>query len=941
MAATPTPDQVKIQRHSDLLRYAYLGVDGQYYSINEKGDRIVVALGTPLPDGGKVAALAPEYQELADKTAGMLMTLTSSMTALSPEEKGLLQQYFAFNGEMDKFAGEQLQSLKGVLGKVSKSAGIDSMMPENPLQWMIDAQHTATDVAANVKALAKLTVAPFYDLFGAGSNLYDQLAANEISQENAIAIASAYASARQSAAEERSHATPLNYAIGVATSTSGWTAMVDKAVDGVMWVASPVMKFLAGLVASLLDFVYPPAAQAVRGWINAPIARENNSFVENYEKNSRGHDNNRVAEAMATMPKIGGIATDNLKTLATGGTVVTRDRTTVVFKPANEAQPTPTIAKPTDGKLIATPPTPAAAAKQNEAHPMQSKTAVLLNVANTTKFDRVVETFTGMKPNHTALTAAVLGVGGVTAAFTGKALVGGAIEGTQRRLVHAPEARAEAAAKKLVTLEKNVAKLEAKQVAGPSKKSWFFWDASPETIAARQAKIDADLAAAEAKVAKTTATLDHHVASAEARAGSDFHDVKPSAPGVEPSHTPGVLTKNAAEPLNWMNPLNWTRIAARRVSGGVTGIVEFGSHQAMKLGRAVGVMSPIAPAVVTPPPLPVTPPAPAPVAPPAPAPAPPEPLEPVRAGRITKLGIGAGIGQVVIVPLAQAATVALNDGTKGEVATAFGKGLAEVAVPGVTSGFKTFTESNANQNGVDRWLNGLSTATGSTFTVSSGAALAATAGVVTAPADAVLIPTAAASGLANLGVGVVHDVTYWTGASKQGGLVTGLGSMASDLAHSKQVNRLSDWATGNNVRVEKQLLIRDLDAEKLKSLDTDHDGHVWAQEVRDFLIKEGVSPAEVNSANAKQLVDKLEAKLKTPTVSANSVITDPGIAAAITASANVAKAANAAKTTATAAATPMLASNVKLGAVVEGKPTATNSDTTLPYKAAAAAPALA
>ena len=345
-------------------------------------------------------------------------------------------------------------------------------------------------------------------------------------------------------------------------------------------------------------------------------------------------------------------------------------------------------------------------------------------------------------------------------------------------------------------------------------------------------------------------------------------------------------------------------------------------------GTANGVTPPTSSVVVEAPvaaPLPVEP---APMVKPvvvAPVSAAPRPVK-ISGG---KLAGGAAIAFVG--PAVQATTVLLNDGSKLEAAKVFGTGLADVALPGVTNGFKNITENNDHQNGWDQWLNGASTATAGTMTgalaVAGGTALAApVTGGTSLVGTAGSLTVSGVAGVSCLAVGVVHDVTYWTGLSKQGGLLTGLGDMVSNVVHSKAVKRADDWLNDMDAKVEHKMKTI---GQKGQSLDTDKDGHVSAQEVRDYLIQAGVNPDQVNSMNAPDLVNTLRDVLyppKAPKVSSASVVTDPGLAEAIAAST-----VNGAKTNAKAAGTQMAASNVKMGAVVSGsKFIPTSSDAVLP-----------
>jgi hypothetical protein len=52
--------------------------------------------------------------------------------------------------------------------------------------------------------------------------------------------------------------------------------------------------------------------------------------------------------------------------------------------------------------------------------------------------------------------------------------------------------------------------------------------------------------------------------------------------------------------------------------------------------------------------------------------------------------------------------------------------------------------------------------------------------------------TAAAAGAVNLAAGLAHDITYATGLSKQGGVVTGVVDTVKEFAHSKLLDKRTE-----------------------------------------------------------------------------------------------------------------------------------------------------
>ncbi len=246
---------------------------------------------------------------------------------------------------------------------------------------------------------------------------------------------------------------------------------------------------------------------------------------------------------------------------------------------------------------------------------------------------------------------------------------------------------------------------------------------------------------------------------------------------------------------------------------------------------------------------------------------PPEPLvEPPKGSLPKKIGIGGSVAQLALGGVFEAGLSAANDGKAGDVTKAGLHGLANGVLPGITEGFSNITQNNKHQNWIDQTLNAGTTATQgvavSALAVAGGATVAApvTGGTSLAVAAGSMV-VAGVSGLANLGIGVVHDVTYVTGASKQGGLITGLVGMASQLADSKAAHRASDWFMGNDAKVQQKLAAIGIKPNQSAVADENKDGILSTQEVRDYLIKHRVAAEHVNSLPAKELADTFAAVL--------------------------------------------------------------------------------
>lgn len=241
---------------------------------------------------------------------------------------------------------------------------------------------------------------------------------------------------------------------------------------------------------------------------------------------------------------------------------------------------------------------------------------------------------------------------------------------------------------------------------------------------------------------------------------------------------------------------------------------------------------------------------------------PPVEVPPERVTVPGKIGIGGAVAQLAIGPVYEATLSAANDGSMKDIARAGGRGLANAALPGVTDGFKNITENNQHQNWVDQTLNAGTTATqgvavGSLAVAGGSAAAAPVTGGASLTVTAGSLVVAGVSGVANLGIGLVHDATYVTGISKQGGVVTGLINMGSQLLDSKAAHRAGDWIMGNDAKVQQELAAKGVRPNQLAGVDANKDGKVSAQEARDYLVQHHVPADQVNSLAAKPLADRL------------------------------------------------------------------------------------
>lgn len=221
-----------------------------------------------------------------------------------------------------------------------------------------------------------------------------------------------------------------------------------------------------------------------------------------------------------------------------------------------------------------------------------------------------------------------------------------------------------------------------------------------------------------------------------------------------------------------------------------------------------------------------------------------------------KTGVGAGSLQLGLGGVLGGALAAANGGDGKEIVVASLKGLADGALPGVTNGFGNITENNKQQNWVDQALNAGTTATqGATIGALAVAGTAAattlatsgTSSLVTVPTAAGFFVVAGVSGVANLAIGVTHDVAYVTGLSKQGGLITGAVEMVGAFAQSKKAREVGDWMAGNDEKIEKALAAKGIKTDQIKYADENNDGKISAEEARHYLINQkGIAADAVN-----------------------------------------------------------------------------------------------
>ena len=265
-----TPEQLADEQRRDVMAFAYLDKDGKYYGVNEQGERVEVALGSTLPDGTKIQTLTPEFHQVAESVAAVMMSYSKQL-ALSDADRGILSDLFqGKDGAVDKLssAGKQFwETTKKTLGVT------DFKIPGSGI----------VDAAGNVIDGLKAPFTAGGTLGGLLKEMADQVGGGEIDRAHALAIGTAYASAAQAAAQ----------------SDGGFTSHPFNWINAALHFAFSYVCDLFGIDKS-------------HEWTSW---HKSVSFAEEFANANRGDDNVRIEHEMGKLSEIGGVKTGELAML--------------------------------------------------------------------------------------------------------------------------------------------------------------------------------------------------------------------------------------------------------------------------------------------------------------------------------------------------------------------------------------------------------------------------------------------------------------------------------------------------------------------------------------------------------------------------------------------------------------------------------------------------
>jgi hypothetical protein len=441
-APRQTPQQLAESRRLDVMAFAYRGEDGRLYSINKNGRRIPAPQGTP--------ALDAEHQRIAEQTAALVMSY-NRVLAVTPEARGLIASLL----RSPQLAGDHIRSASAGTYAQARLAmnqlGVE--LPEHAADLVLG--ETTGGIARQITAGFSTIPTAFRDAIASGRNLFGELSSGQISRENAIAIGTAYASARQAAAADR----PAE--IGARQLWDGiFSANIFTYLGGLFsWVADKAIGILERL-------------PIVGNWIKNMEWSSNLSLAEHIHGRSRENDNDRVAREIVKLPRIGGVDTADLAPLlARGGVVRTREGEREVV-PADRTNPAPVLSGGVQGQR--NPTTPAEAEQQRRE---QQPTGTLVGRAA----QAVDFSATGHAIEQAGWTGLTVG-----AAVTGQA-VRGVAEGAARSSINGPQLRAASAEKEEAKLR---TRLERVEQATPNSNAWQSWRRTEEGIANERDRLD-------------------------------------------------------------------------------------------------------------------------------------------------------------------------------------------------------------------------------------------------------------------------------------------------------------------------------------------------------------------------------------------------------------------------------------------------------------------
>jgi hypothetical protein len=447
-APRQTPQQLAESRRRDVMAYAYRDQDGKLYSIDASGRRIPAPSTTP--------ALDAEHQRIAEQTEALVMSY-DRILAVSPEARSFIGRIFqsgqVTRDEIGRLPGNIYAQARTVL----REFGVD--LPQHSMDLFPGGQ-TARQLGAGFSLIPNF----IREAIASGRNVLGEFGSGQISRENAIAIGTAYASARQAAAKDRPEEIGFRQFWNGLFSASFFTYLSGL----ISWAADKAIGFLETL-------------PLIGEWIKSLEWSSNLSFAEHIHGRARENDNDRVAREMVKLPRIGGVDTADLAPLLTRGGVVRTREGEREITPADRSNPAPTI--------------------QNQPTTPQAAVQPPGNLV-----DRATQ---AVNFSDTGKTLEQAGVTGVIASgvVTGQALRGVA-EGVARSSIDSPERRAKSAASQEAKLRTNLERLDH---ATPRSSSWQFWRRTEEGIAAERTRLDA-------RITETTGRYVEHSTTAQARA---------------------------------------------------------------------------------------------------------------------------------------------------------------------------------------------------------------------------------------------------------------------------------------------------------------------------------------------------------------------------------------------------------------------------------------
>ena len=448
-----TPEQLADEQRRDVMAFAYLDKDGKYYGVNEQGERVEVALGSTLPDGTKIQTLTPEFHQVAESVAAVMMSYSKQL-ALSDADRGILSDLFqGKDGAVDKLssAGKQFwETTKKTLGVT------DFKIPGSGI----------VDAAGNVIDGLKAPFTAGGTLGGLLKEMADQVGGGEIDRAHALAIGTAYASAAQAAAQ----------------SDGGFTSHPFNWINAALHFAFSYVCDLFGIDKS-------------HEWTSW---HKSVSFAEEFANANRGDDNVRIEHEMGKLSEIGGVKTGELAMLTRPeSTIRATDGSQVKVNSSDSTHAAPY-----------TPDKPALtlddAEKKQQTEPKPNIAERELNVIKNHDYTAIKK----LANDHPILTGAAV-VGSTVGAYkTAKGVTQGFIKGTADQVV-GDNSVSKIRSDKLAT--KGMQQLEEADIieAGKAPKQMFGKNVPLTGKAGNSDKADKLRAKGEANIAKAEESFSH------------------------------------------------------------------------------------------------------------------------------------------------------------------------------------------------------------------------------------------------------------------------------------------------------------------------------------------------------------------------------------------------------------------------------------------------